>query len=326
MKILVTGGAGYLGSILVRKLIEEGHEITIFDKLIYGFNSIKNIPVKLQDKDVRNIDFNDIKDQDIIIHLASIVGDAACDLDPKETIEINYEATRNIAEICSKTGKKLFYSSTCSVYGENPGRISKEEDKAIKPISLYGKTKLKSEEAIKKSGCNFVIFRLGTLFGFSFRMRFDLAINLFIAKALKKEPIVVFGGEQIRPFLHVKDAADAFIFAIKNDLNGIFNVAWKNMKILDVAEKICIETNARYKVSEEIVDRRNYRVDCEKIRKLGFIPRKCLKYAIGEIETAYNLGFWKNYKEPIYSNHKYLFENMELMKKVYTFGPLVPKT
>jgi len=325
MKVLITGGAGYLGSWLVRDLIQKKHKVTVLDAGFYGFNSLKDIPVKIIHKDIRNITSDQIKNNDVIIHLASIVGDAACNLDPKETIEINFEATKNIANLCSQLGKKLIFSSTCSVYGTSPKKISSEDDKTVNPISLYGRTKLKSEEAIKKSGCDYSIFRLGTLFGLSYRMRFDLAINLFIAKAIIREKITVFGGDQWRPFLHVRDAADVFAKFLNRSGKDVFNVAFDNFKIIDVATKICEIFKVDYTVTKNIVDRRDYHVNCQKLLDSGWKTRRNIKDACVEIETAYNFGFWKNYKDTIYSNHKFLFENKELMKRVYTLGVIPGK-
>ncbi len=320
MKILVTGGAGYLGSMLVRKLLENKHKVIVLDTGIYGFDSLKELPVQIIRKDVREI--NTLQNIDVVIHLASIVGDSACDLNQNETVEINVEATKNLAELCAKNDVRLLYASTCSVYGKNPKKISSEEDKTIVPISLYGKTKLISEKVIKDSGCDYTILRLGTLFGLSYRMRFDLVVNLFVAKALSGERITVFGGNQWRPFLHVEDAADTFVWALNRNENGIFNVALENYVILGVAKIISNIFDVPIEVSSKIVDERNYRVDTKKITNRGWKAKRTIRDAAIEIQTAYRLGFWKDYKKPIYSNYKSLFDNFELMKNIYTYGPI----
>jgi len=315
MNILCIGGAGYLGSMLIRKLLDSKYDITVLDNFLYGYNSLAGLRININNKDIRKIQEEDMEGFDVVVHLASIVGDAACDLAPSETIKINYKSTKEIAKLCFKTNQFLIYSSTCSVYGENRG-ICKERDSPTRPLSLYGETKLKSERAIIKSGCPYSILRLGTLFGMSYRMRFDLAINLFIAQAICREPITVFGGEQIRPFLHVQDAANVISEVIKNKWEGTFNVLWKNIKLLDIAKQICSFYNIDYSVSSDIMDKRSYIADNGKISRFGFIPKKTIKYACGEIEEAHTLGNWSNYREPIYSNHKFLFQNKELMKKV----------
>jgi len=306
---------------LVRKLLENKHEVIVLDTGIYGFDSLKELPVQIIRKDVREI--NTLQNIDVVIHLASIVGDSACDLNPNETVEINVEATNNLARFCAENGIKMLYASTCSVYGKNPKKICNEEDKTIVPISLYGKTKLISEKRIKESGCKYTILRLGTLFGLSYRMRFDLVVNLFAAKAICGERITVFGGTQWRPFLHVEDAAEAFIWALNNNENSVFNVALDNYTILGIAKLVSKALGGiSVEVSSDIVDERNYRVDTKKIINRGWRPRKTIRDAVIEIQTAYRFGVWKDYKKPIYSNYKSLFENFKLMKNIYTYGPI----
>jgi len=321
MKILVTGGAGYLGNVLVRKLLKANHEVMVVDIGTFGYGALEGVPVQIVKGDIRNI--NNLENVDIVMHLASIVGDAACDLDMNGTIDINLKATGNLAKLCKKFDKKLIYASTCSVYGENPGKMSTENDETVTPISLYGQTKLKSEKLIKDSGCEYIIMRLGTLYGLSHRMRFDLVINLFAAKAIVGEKLTVFGGEQWRPFCHIDDASNAFVQAINWKSGSVFNIANGNFKIIDIAKEISDNTNSGYEVSRDIEDRRDYIVSIKKIMESGWKPRKTIRDAVVEIQTAYNLGFWKDYKNPIYSNYKLHFQNIEMMKKLYTEGSIV---
>src|SRR3989338_6416000 len=189
MKVLVTGGAGYLGTVLVNKLLRKGYKVTVLDNLLFGNYLGKHKNMKIIDGDIRNLVtvVKALNDADAVIHLASIVGDQAGDLEQRTTIEINYLATKNIAELCQLYGKRFIYPSTCSVYGERSEKVVKENARLIKPISLYGQTKLRSEQGIADSCNDYTILRLGTLFGLSPRMRFDLAINLFAAKAINKE-------------------------------------------------------------------------------------------------------------------------------------------
>jgi nucleoside-diphosphate-sugar epimerase len=321
MKILVTGGAGYLGTLLVRKLLNTNHEVMVVDIGTYGYGGLEGLPIQLVKRDIRSV--NNLENVDAVIHLASIVGDAACDLDMKETINVNLKATDNLAKLCKKFNKKLIYASTCSVYGENPGKMSTENDETVIPISLYGQTKLKSEKLIKDSDCDYIIMRLGTLYGLSHRMRFDLVINLFAAKAVMGERLTVFGGEQWRPFCHVNDASSAFVQALNWKSGSIFNVANGNFKIIDIAKEISGITNCGYEVSKEVEDRRDYNASIKKVMEYGWKPQKTVRDAVVEIQTAYNLGFWKDYKNPIYSNYKLLFQNIEMMKKLYTEGSIV---
>jgi nucleoside-diphosphate-sugar epimerase len=331
MKVLVTGGAGYLGSIIVRKLLHLGYHVRVLDNLLYGDNSIREI---LSHQDFEMI-FGDIRDMrtlvkaingvDAVIHLAAIVGDQAGDLDSKSTIEINYLATKNIAELCSLYGvEKFLFASSCTVYGAQPGEVLTEESRPA-PFSLYGETKFKSENAILSvENLSPTILRMGTLYGLSPRMRFDLAVNLFIAKAIQEEKITVFGGNQNRPFLHVDDAANAFLMAIEKDGNGLFNVGGENTSILDVAKKIkkYIPT-VDIEINPEIKDKRDYMISSSKIKRtLEFKNKKAIKDAILEIKNAYVHGIIKDYTLSEYRNYEFLFSSPEVQSKVYTLGPI----
>lgn len=330
MKVAITGGAGYLGSVLTEKLLDKGYEVCVLDNFLYGKESLEDLlnnpNLTIIDGDIRDLRnvVKSLNGSNAIIHLASIVGDQAGDLEAKTTTEINYLATKNIAELCQMYGKKMLFASTCSVYGDESKDIMAEDFKITPvPISLYGETKLKSEQAILSiPNLDVAILRLGTLFGLSKRMRFDLAINLFIAKAMMGEKITVFGGEQCRPFLHIQDAADAFIMALENNWIGLFNVSWKNFQIKEVAETIAKHLNAKVEITKEIVDKRNYKVTTEKVDKLGFKPKRDLKFAIEEIKKAFDNKIIKDYKLPKYSNYKSLFESKELQEKIYVLGPL----
>lgn len=324
MKVLVTGGAGYLGSVLIPKLITAGHSVTVLDNFLYGTNSLDSVRGKVHfvEGDIRNMTsvVKALGNCDAVIHLASIVGDQAGDIDPRTTIEINYLATKNIAELCELYGKKLIFASTCSVYGDGQDTLMKEDVKQVySPLSLYGETKLKSENAIKQFDINYSILRMGTLFGLSPRMRFDLVINIFIARALNKEKITVFGGQQFRPFVHLLDASDAFMMMLDQDLKGTFNVSWKNYKLLDVANELREKLKAEVEVSDKIVDKRNYFVDTTKIQKLGFKPHRDLDFAINEFKTFEKIH---EYKNPVFSNFGSIFDDKEKQRKIYTLGPL----
>jgi len=328
VRVLVTGGAGYLGSILVGKMLEKGYAVRVLDNLLYGVDSMKrflaNSNFELDQGDIRDMTtiVRALKGVNAVIHLASIVGAQAAGLDPKTTIQINYLATRNIAELCELYEiEKFIFASTCSVYGSQPGRVI-TEDSRIEPVDFYAETKVRSEKAVVESKMPSTILRLGTLFGLSYRMRFDLAINLFIAKALNKERITVFGGDQHRPFLHVADAADAFIFALEKGLEGVYNVMWDNLSIMDVAKLVSSFVPTEIEVSQRIVDRRNYRVSSERIKGLGFRTRKDVGDAVVEIREAFSQGLFQDYTASIYSNYESLFKSEETQRKVYTLGPI----
>lgn len=326
MKILVTGGAGYLGSVLVRELLRREHHVRVLDNLLYGNGSLKKVipnpSFELIQGDIRDMRavVKSLNKFDAVIHLASIVGKAASNLDPRTTIEINYLATRNIAELCKLYEvPKFIFASTCTVYGAQPNQMITERSK-VQPIDLYGETKVRSERAIREVFEYPTIFRMGTLFGLSHRMRFDLAINLFIAKALKGEKITVFGGNQTRPFLHVADAAEAFCFALENDLDGTYNVVWDNLTIMDMAKVVQSYLPTDIETTTEIVDKRDYKVSGEKINRLGFRPKRDIAHTVSELMEVFQSGKITDYKLPIYSNHEAIFSSKEIQQKVYTQG------
>ena len=271
MKVLITGGAGYLGSVLSRKLLNKGYNVRVLDQLWYGKESIESISDKKFEciqTDIRNLTetVRAMKDIDAVIHLASIVGMPASSIEPKTSEEINYLATKNIAELCQLHEiENYIFASTCSVYGSQPDSLITEKSH-VQPLDFYAKSKYMSERAIGWLNRAPTILRFGTLFGLSPRMRFDLVINLFIAQALKEKSITVHGGDQFRPFLHVEDAADALIFVLENKIDGTYNVISENMTIKDAAERIKKLTNCEIKISKDILDERNYKVSGDKIK------------------------------------------------------------
>lgn len=330
MKILLTGGSGYLGSILTRKLLKKGYKVRVLDNFLFGKQTLadvlKNKDLELVEGDVRDLAAvsKSLKDVDVVIHLASIVGTQSSELDPKTSIEINYLATRNIADLCKLYKIKQFvFASTCSVYGAQPNSFISENSE-VNPLDSYGQSKFQSERAILQAYDYPTILRLGTLFGASYRMRFDLAINLFLAQALNKEEITVFGGNQWRPFLHVDDAAEAFTFVVERNMEGIYNTIWKNLTIEQMAKDVKKLIPTSIKVSKDIVDKRDYRVTGAKLEKFGFKAPKDIKYAANEFKTKI-LKDVKNYKQERYSNYKSFFNSSDIQRKVYTQGPIFKK-
>jgi len=328
MRVLLTGGSGYLGSILTRKLLKKGYRVRILDNFLFGKCSIKDLDKKLEivEGDIRDLTAvsKALKNVDIVVHLASIVGSQSSELDPKTSIEINYLSTRNLAELCKLYKIKQFvFASTCSVYGAQPEQMISENSE-VNPLDSYGQSKFQSERVILQSYDYPTILRLGTLFGASYRMRFDLAINLFIAQALNKEKITIFGGNQWRPFLHVDDAAQAFSFVIDKQMEGIYNVIWKNLTINQMAKEVQKLIPSKIKLSKDIVDKRDYRVTGKKLERFGFKAKKDIKYAVKEIKTKVSQDV-KNYKQDKYSNYKSFFNTKSIQRKVYTQGPIFKK-
>ncbi len=252
-----------------------------------------------------------------IVHLGAIVGDPACELNHKTTIEINYAATRMLIEIAKGYGVERFlFASSCSVYGATDELM--DENSKVEPVSLYGKTKVSSEEALLESAsANFhpVIMRFATVFGLSNRPRFDLVVNLLSAKAKQDGRITIFNGEQWRPFIHVKDIAEAIILLLKAPLSAvsqeIFNVGDNRLnhtlaEVAGVVQRVFPGTRVEH---DENSDRRNYRVDFSKIEKrLGFRCQYGLEDGVREVEAAFDSSQIANYRDIRFSNLGFLRE------------------
>ena len=326
-KVLVIGGAGYLGSVLSRKLLQAGYKVRILDNLTYGDEGIKDLHAEnnfeFVNGDMRDIStvVEAIKGMDAVIHLAAIVGDPASALSPQKTIEINYLATKLIAEVCKYHQiNRFIFASTCSVYGASlTPEVRLDENSTLNPVSLYAEMKLKSEEALlEMADSNFAptIFRMATLYGFSSRMRFDLVVNLLTAKAVFDDKITIFGGSQWRPNLHVEDAAEAFIKCLEAPIEkikgDIFNVGSneQNYQIARIGEIINdIIPDAKIEIVEK-EDERDYNVSFDKINKnVGYRAKKSIEDGVAEIKNAIEEGKIKNYADNKYSNYKYLYES-----------------
>lgn len=326
MRILITGGAGYVGSILSRKLLSKGYNVRVADALWYGQESVQdcinNEKFELVNADIRNLveTVRAMKDIDAVIHLASIVGMPASSIEPRTSEEINYLATKNIAELCQLHNIETYvFASTCSVYGSQPDQLISEKSK-VDPLDYYAKQKFLSERAIGWLNRAPTILRFGTLFGLSSRMRFDLVINLFIAQAILNGKITVFGGNQYRPFLHVDDAAESLLFALEKNLTGTYNVISENFTILEAAKKIQSAIGCEIEISNENEDKRNYKVSADKIKQMGFLPKKNIQFAIDEISEAIKKGKIKDFMENKYSNYKTLFGSKDMQNRVFIQG------
>lgn len=324
-RVLLTGGAGYLGSVLCRKLLKKGYKVRVLDNLTYGNEGIKelykNKNFEFFKGDVRNISevTEAMKEVDAVIHLAAIVGDPASQLDPQKTIEINYLSTKAVAETAKYNQiNKFLFTSTCSVYGasKNPNdRL--DENSPLNPVSLYAETKIKSEEGILSlADENFLptIFRFGTLYGVSPRMRFDLVINTLTAKAAIEKKFSIFGGEQWRPNLEVSDTAQAcfsWLEAPIGKVGGeIFNVGVneQNCKIIEIGRIINkVNPEAEMEIKKERDDARDYNVSFDKIhRVLGFKAKKTIEDGIREIKKMIKAKKIKNFNQLKYSNYRFL--------------------
>lgn len=319
--VLVIGGGGYIGSILCRKLLAEGRRVRLLDSFVYGTSAVRDLfghpRFELVIGDCRNIQsvvaaMNGVSS---VIHLAAIVGDPACEQDRGSALEINYAATRMILEVARGYGVRRFvFASSCSVYGETEQIV--DECSSVGPISLYAQTKIDSESAVLKArGDNFhpTILRLATVFGNSFRPRFDLVVNLLTAKALQEGVITVYNGEQWRPFIHVSDVADGMIAVLnapESIVSGeIYNLGDSrlNYTLSQVAETIQKLVPGTRVEHIENPDRRNYRVAFDKVQsQIGFECRVNLEAGIRDLVEALRSGQIADYTNEQYHNQRFL--------------------
>jgi nucleoside-diphosphate-sugar epimerase len=317
--ILLIGGGGYIGSTLTRLLLAEGFRTVVFDRFLYGtfpLAGVKDHPLcEIVHGDTRHIDefVPCIRRADAVIHLAELVGDPLCAQDSQTTFEINYLATTSIARACAHLQVNRFiYLSSCSVYGasSDPDDILTEQSE-LNPVSLYAKMKIGAERAIsERSDGNFspCILRLGTVFGLSYRPRFDLVVNTLTARAVTDHRIVITGGQQWRPHIHVRDVAHAIHRAITCDLSHIrgqvFNIVGANHRIAEIGQMVSDlvpDTDVVY--NNHAKDQRNYRVSAAKAGEvLGFSPKVAVRDGIGEMAEALRLGRIRDYRSDEYHN------------------------
>jgi nucleoside-diphosphate-sugar epimerase len=319
--VLVVGGAGYIGSLVVRKLLDRGLHVRLLDKLTYGDSAIAEVlnhpHLEFIHGDCRNIQdvvraMSGVRD---VIHLAAIVGDPACAADDQNAREINYAATRMMLEIAKGHGVQRFlFASSCSVYGASDYVM--DEQSLTVPISLYAETKLNSEKVLLEAASGTfhpVILRFATVFGLAPRPRFDLVVNLLTAKAFQEGVITIFNGAQWRPFVHVDDVAEGVCRTLEAPVGlvsgQIFNVGDDrlNYNLTQVAELIRAEFPETRVEQVENADKRNYRVSFQKIReRLGFECSKTVEEGVRELRLAFQQGRIANYKDPLYSNLSYV--------------------
>ena len=322
--VLVIGGAGYVGSALLPKLLTSGYRVRLLDVLMYGTEPVapylSHPRLELIQSDFRQVDtvVRAVREADAVIHLGGLVGDPACALDEDLTIDINLSATRTIAEVAKGSGVQRFvFASTCSVYGASDELL--DERSILSPVSLYARSKIASEKvllALADHAFAPTILRFGTIYGLSGRTRFDLVVNLLTAKALFEGQITVFGGDQWRPFLHVDDAAAAILKTLQAPLqlvrNETFNVGSdaQNATLGDIGGLIhTLVPEAQLLDMGADGDRRNYRVSFAKIRRaLQFQPQWTLEQGVRQVIDAIRSGKVTDYREVQYSNVKFLHE------------------
>jgi len=292
MKILVTGGCGYKGHVLIPKLLENGHDVIAFDIQWFGNFLEPHKNLQTIKGDVRNINEVPLSDVECIIHLASIANDPCGDLNPKLTWEVSALATMQLADKAKRSGVKRFiYASSGSVYGVKE-EVDVTEDLELDPISEYNKTKMVAERVLLSYQDDMIvqIIRPATVCGYSPRMRLDVSVNLLTMHALSKGKITVFGGDQIRPNIHIDDITDLYIHFINHpEYSGIFNAGFENISILRIAKMVTETLPVQIEITESS-DPRSYRVNSDKVLATGFIPKKGVQEAINEIVNFYQLG------------------------------------
>lgn len=302
MKVLITGGAGYLGSVITGKMLNEGYEVTVLDKLIFNQVSLlsytSNPNFKFIHGDVRDESLLErlCNESDVIIPLAAIVGFPACASEPELAKEINFKQIVNIVKYCNNKGKKILYPNTNSGYGLGTGQVECDEESPLTPISVYGQTKCEAENFLKTS-TDAIIFRLATVFGVSPRMRTDLLVNDFTYKAITDKYIVVFEKSFKRNFIHIQDVANVFLFMLKNydKYKGeIFNVGLSsaNLSKQELLEKIQEHVKnfaVSYNDFYEDPDKRNYIVSNIKVESTGWKAEWDLDKGIEELIMAYQM-------------------------------------
>ena len=302
MKILITGGAGYLGSVITGKMLCAGHQVTVLDKLIFNQVSLLSYTFSSAFKfiygDVRNEELLEklCNENDVIIPLAAIVGFPACASDPQLAKEINHNQISNIIKFTEGKNKKILYPNTNSGYGIGEGQTECTEESPLNPISIYGRTKCDAENLLKEN-TDAIIFRLATVFGVSPRMRTDLLVNDFTYKAITDKYIVVFEKSFKRNFIHIQDVASVFLFMLENfefHKGQVFNVGLSeaNLSKQELLEKIQTHVDnfaISYNDYYEDPDKRDYIVSNKKVESTGWRPNFTIDMGIKELIMAYQM-------------------------------------
>ena len=291
-RVLITGGAGYIGSKLIQEFLSYDYKVRVYDSMIFGGNHLSYF-LKDQNFELIKGDIREgipINDCDAVVHLASMVFTGGDILDPFVN-EVNYEATKKIVDSCKKRGVRLVYTSTCSNYGKTKGLAT--EDSELQPINIYAKSKIKSEQYIlSKLDDNFkpLVLRLSTVFGLSPRMRFDLLINQLTMEAHKRNEITVFKPNAWRPSLHIDDAVEIIERVTWQPfLNGVYNIGsnklnYRKKDLCNILSKELKDLKIDYKNEDE--DERDYKVSFEKAESWNIIPKRTIKQGVKEILEA----------------------------------------
>jgi nucleoside-diphosphate-sugar epimerase len=341
--VLVTGGAGYVGSVVVPSLLQRGYRVRVFDKLVFGDQGLAGVMdrIELVQGDVTQFDDGVLDDIDKVIHLAAISNDPTADFAPEATHLVNVEGTRNVALACVKRRVPRFvFASSCSIYYSlNPYDGMLDEDSEISPTAPYSLSKKNSEILLRElSSPDFcpTFLRKGTVFGASPRMRYDLVVNVFARNAWDRGRLTVFGGgEMWRPLLDIQDAAEAYINALelpKEAVSGkAFNVLHKNYRVIELAhwtkhllrEKKQIEVDVRY---GDGVAPRSYQVSGARFQDtFGYTPGRGITQSIYELWSMFERGEKTDFGNPIYYNIQWLELLCSMQEKLARMGTVLPR-
>lgn len=271
--VLITGGAGFFGSKLTEFFLNKGFNVTVFDKLMFGKSSVdlflKKENFKLIVDDIQNTEKLEkiIEDNEIIFHMAALVGENICKSNKDIVYQINTESTKKIVDLCNKHNKKLVFFSTCSNYGKTNEIVN--EDSVLNPLGLYSDSKIKSEQYIINNSKNYLIARCSTLLGVSHRMRYDLTLNQFMYEIFSKGKISVYGETAWRPYIHVEDACTIVGQLVENYETGIYNIGNKTLnftkkQLIDILKTKLPPFEIEYVYWD---DPRDYQVDFSKLDK-----------------------------------------------------------
>jgi nucleoside-diphosphate-sugar epimerase len=306
-KVLIVGGCGYIGGYMTDLLIaSKRYDVTVYDNMLYEERFLKNVSfIKGDVRDKQKLLFV-LPDYDIVIWLAAIVGDGACAVDPSYTEEINTNAVKFLVD---NYKGKIVFTSTCSIYGINNDLI--DENAIPNPLSVYAATKLEAEKYILANTTNSLVFRLGTLFGLGdehSRIRLDLVANILTKRAVRGESLKVFGGEQWRPLLHVKDVSTAVLYGLENNITGLYNLAYDNYTMKQLADQIgdTLENVKIEYVDMKFEDQRNYRVKNQKYLNTGWKSKYSLYDGIMELKKVFTENRIKDINDPVYSNEAFM--------------------
>ena len=307
-RVLVTGGGGYVGGILVPRLIDEGYTVTVYDTFYFGRTGLPDHPaLEIVEGDIRDTAklAAAMRGKDAVLHLACISNDPSFELDEGLSKTINYDCFESIVVSAKAAGVKRFvYCSSSSVYGvsEHPDVT---EDHPLVPLTLYNKFKGMCEPILFKhmtSSFTCVTIRPATVCGYSPRMRLDLSVNILTAHAVNNRRITVFGGEQLRPNLHIKDMAEAYLLMLRapaEKIQGeIFNIGYQNHSIAEIAEMVKSVVDREFPAGQPIDivrtpsdDKRSYHINSDKIRRvLGFVPKHSIEDAVCDLCVAFRDG------------------------------------